>query len=178
MNYNKAHNLVLTAMFASLTAIFSQICIPIGPIPINFALVSVLISGSLLGSKYGAISQVIYVLLGCVGLPVFSGFTGGIGILLGPTGGYILGYVLAAFISGFLIRRCESKELIKFMYLLLSVACCYFVGTLWFIMITNNNLYNVVLLCVIPFIPADMIKIILVVSVLRIFKAHINIKRV
>ena len=79
--------LTLCAMLAALTAVMSQLLIPIGPIPINLAMLSVFVAGGLLGSSAAALSQTVYVLMGAVGLPVFAMLTGGIGIVLGPTGG-------------------------------------------------------------------------------------------
>ena len=105
MNRMKTTKLVTCALFAALTAILSQIAIPIGPVPINLATFSVFFAGALLGAKAGALSQLVYLLLGIVGLPVFSMFRGGPGVLLGPTGGYLAGYVLAAFLVGFITEQ-------------------------------------------------------------------------
>ena len=78
------------ALFAALTAILSQIAIPIGPVPINLATLAVFIAGGLMGPVWGAVSMIVYVALGAVGVPVFAMFTGGISIIVGPTGGYII----------------------------------------------------------------------------------------
>ena len=86
-------DMVLCALLAAMTGILSQIGIPIGEIPINLALFSVYLAGGLLGSYKGAVSMVVYVMMGAVGLPVFSNFRGGLSVLAGPTGGYILGYL-------------------------------------------------------------------------------------
>lgn len=98
--------LILAALFAALTGVCSMIAIPLPftPVPINLATLSVFLAGALLGSKYGGISQLVYILLGAIGLPVFSNFTGGVGILAGPTGGYIIGYAVAAFLVGLIIE--------------------------------------------------------------------------
>ena len=100
----KTRSLILCALFAALTAVLSQIAIPIQPVPVNLATFSVFVAGGVLGAKRGAISQAAYVLLGVIGLPVFASFSGGMGILLGPTGGYIVGYVAAAWLVGALVR--------------------------------------------------------------------------
>ena len=97
---SKTYSLVITALFTALTAVFAQISIPIGPVPINFAIFGVFLAGGILGLKRGVISQLIFVLIGAVGVPVFSNFGGGIGKLMGPTGGYIIGYIVAALIIG------------------------------------------------------------------------------
>ena len=88
------HDLVLCALCAAVTCILAPLSVPLaGEVPISLATFAVLLSGILLGAKLGGLSQVIYVLLGSVGVPVFAGWTGGIGITLGVTGGYIIGYI-------------------------------------------------------------------------------------
>ena len=98
-------NLVLAALFAALTAVCSQIQIPLPMIPINLALFAVHLCGALLGAKWGALSMAVYALLGAIGVPVFAGFGSGPAVLFGKTGGYILGYILCAAIVGLLTRR-------------------------------------------------------------------------
>ena len=99
-------DLVLCAFCAAVTCILAPISVPLaGEVPISLATFAVLLSGILLGGRLGALSQLIYVLLGSVGVPVFAGWTGGIGITLGMTGGYIIGYIPMAFIAGFLYFR-------------------------------------------------------------------------
>ena len=89
------YELVLCALCAAVTCILAPISVPLaGEVPISLATFAVLLSGILLGGRFGAISQLVYVLLGSVGVPVFAGWTGGIGITLGVTGGYIIGYIL------------------------------------------------------------------------------------
>ena len=158
----KTRNLILCALFAALTAVLSQIAIPIQPVPINLATFSVFVAGGVLGAKRGAISQAVYVLLGAVGLPVFSSFSGGMGILFGPTGGYIVGYVAAAWLVGLLSARCHGKAY----WFALSMAG----GTAWYMVVAHTGLVESLLLCVVPFLPGDAAKIAvaaLLVPVLR-----------
>jgi biotin transport system substrate-specific component len=98
---------LLCALFAALTAICSQIMIPLPftPVPINLAYLAVLVCGGALGPKKGAIAMTVYVLLGAIGVPVFHGLTGGLGVLAGPTGGYIIGYIPMALVMGLLAKR-------------------------------------------------------------------------
>lgn len=155
--------LILCSIFASLTAICSLISIPLpfSPVPVNLALLSVYLAGGLLGAKYGALSQLVYVLLGAVGLPVFHNLTGGMAILTGPTGGFIVGYIAAAFLVGLL----SDKGLIP--ALLSGPFACFLLGTLWFIYLTGSNLQAALLLCVIPFLPGDALKIIAAFFLIR-----------
>ncbi len=155
----KTQDLVLCALFAALTAVLSQIAIPIQPVPINLATFSVFMAGSVLGARRGAISQAVYVLLGAVGLPVFSSFTGGMGILFGPTGGYIFGYIAAAWLVGLLAAHCREKAYLLILAMVAGLALCYLLGTAWYIVITHTGFVESLLLCVVPFLPGDAAKI-------------------
>jgi biotin transport system substrate-specific component len=168
----KTKGLILCAVFAALTGICSIISIPLpfSPVPINLATLSVFLAGGLLGAKYGAISQIIYVLLGAVGVPVFHSLTSGLGILTGPTGGYIIGYILAAFIIG----RIYSSTKHLLLALLAGIVACYALGTLWFIYLTGVNLWSALLMCVIPFIPGDIIKILAALLLIKKLKRFLD----
>ena len=135
---------------AALTAICSQIQIPLPMVPINLALFAVHLSGALLGWKYGALSMVVYALLGVIGVPVFAGF-----------GGYILGYILCALIVGALSRKFAFNFKTLCLSMVLGVAVCYAFGTIWFMAVTGLNLATSMSYCVIPFLPGDAVKILL-----------------
>lgn len=161
MNKISTKNLVLCGLFAALTAVFSQIAIDIGPVPINLATLSVYIAGGLLGWKYGATSQIVYVLLGMVGVPVFAKFSGGFGIVMGKTGGYIIGYVVAALITGFFAEKVKLPKAISLpIGMILGTVALYALGTLWFTQVTGNGFKQSLVWCVYPFIPGDIVKII------------------
>ena len=151
--------LTLCALFVALTAVCSQIAIPMAPVPINLATFSAFLSGALLGAKYGAFSQFAYVLLGAVGAPIYTGFTGGPGILFGPTGGYFAGYVAAALVVGLFCQKfgCRARALLPGM--VLGMAACYLLGTVWFMALTGTGLAESLLLCVVPFLIGDAHKI-------------------
>ena len=165
-------DLVLCAFCAAVTCILAPISVPLaGEVPISLATFAVLLSGILLGGRLGAMSQLIYVLLGSVGVPVFAGWTGGIGITLGMTGGYIIGYIPMAFIAGFLYYRFGRnssgvrKYAAMFIAMFLATAVLYLLGTAWFIAQTKMTLAASMAACVIPFLPGDLIKIIAVMLV-------------
>jgi biotin transport system substrate-specific component len=157
----KAYRLCVCALFTALTAVLSQVAIPIGPVPINLASFSVFCAGAVLGPKLGALSQAAYVLLGIVGVPVFSLFRGGPGMLLGPTGGYIAGYVLAAWLIGLLAERRENKALQLALAMLPGFAAYMLTGAIWYLISTNSGLWDALLVCVLPFLLGDFVKIIL-----------------
>ena len=115
-NNNKAHNssstkmLILAAIFTAVNVVCAQIQIPIAPVPISLATFAIFLTAGLLGHKYGSLSLIVYVLLGAIGVPVFAGFSGGFGIITGPTGGYIIGYIFTAFITGAIIDSYMAKS--------------------------------------------------------------------
>ena len=154
--------MILCALFAALTAVCSMISIPLPftPVPINLATLSVFLAGGLLGSRYGALSQLVYVLLGAIGLPVFHSFTGGLGILTGPTGGFIIGYIAAAWLIGFLIEKLGRDFYKIIISMIEGLIVCYTLGTLWFMYITSTGLTTALMMCVVPFLIGDAIKII------------------
>ena len=165
------HDLVLCALCAAVTCILAPLSVPLaGEVPISLATFAVLLSGILLGAKLGGLSQLIYV-LGSVGVPVFAGWTGGIGITLGVTGGYIIGSIPMAFFAGLLYHkfgRNESgarKYAVMFVSMVLATAVLYIIGTAWFMALTKMTLAASLAACVIPFLPGDLIKIIAVMLV-------------
>lgn len=159
----KTKELIICSLFAALTAILSQISIPLPftPVPINLATISVLLSGALLKKNDAAISQLVYTLLGVVGLPVFANFSAGIGIIVGPTGGYILGYIATALIVGIIIEKFNRTFIAYILSMCIGIITCYTLGTLWYMFITKTNLLSSLVMCVLPFIPGDIIKIII-----------------
>ena len=169
----KTKKLIYCALFAAIIAIMSQIAVPIQPIPLNMGIFGVLLCGGLLGKKYSAASVIVYILLGMVGVPVFSGFRGGLGVIAGPTGGYIAGYIIIAFITGMV---CEKTRKIKYMalFMTLSGILGYVVGTAWYCILMKTNIVSALMLCVIPFIPGDLVKVILAVMVLKNGKLRIE----
>ena len=163
---SKQKFLIIGAMLAAFTAICSWITIPLPftPIPINLATFAVMLTGALIGPKYGAYSTITYVILGAVGAPVFSGFSGGVGIIAGPTGGFIIGYIFCAVVVGLLTRKDNFKE--KWQLALSFTAgtiTCYVFGLFWFIISTGSTFTAGFIACIFPFLMGDFFKIILCV---------------
>ena len=157
----RTRKLIFVALFAAITALFAQIVIPLpfSPVPVNLALLSLLLAGRLFGLKVAFFSQLLYISLGALGLPVFTAMSGGFGVLLGPTGGYIWGYLAAALISG--QRRFPKKSGLfsDGIVMSLSVLCCYLCGTLWYCLVSQTAVPAAVMVCVLPFLPGDLFKI-------------------
>ncbi len=162
MKKNTTKNLCFCAMFAALTAVFSQIQIPLAQVPINLATLSVMLAGGLLGWKYGAVSQLVYVLLGTIGAPVFAGFSGGFGIVMGKTGGYIVGYVFCALIIGLMTDKVKvAKKVILPVSMVVGTIALYAFGTGWFMIVTGSTLWQSLIWCVFPFLIGDAAKIVI-----------------
>ncbi|MDR2513724.1 MAG: biotin transporter BioY [Christensenellaceae bacterium] len=155
----RIRDLTLCALFAALSAIFSQLSLPIGPVPINLTHLSIFLAAGLLGANLGALSQLAFVLLGIVGLPVFSGFSGGLSVLLGPTGGFIAGYIACAYVAGLVIERFGHKLPSALLAMVLGLVVTYALGLAWFMYSTGSSLAASLPLCVLPFLPGDAAKI-------------------
>lgn len=173
---NKVYTLVMCSILAALTAILAQIQIPLALVPINLALFAVFMSGILLGPKYGSLSMLLYVLIGAVGIPVFAGLKGGLGVLFGKTGGYIIGYIVTAFLVGFLSKRLGYTFFKLLIAMTIGTLACYFIGTLWFMFVTKINLWMSLMYCVFPFILGDILKMILAASLTVRLRAPLKSK--
>ena len=163
--------LVRCALGAALICVCSWITVP-GPVPFTLQTFAVACVLGLLGGKLGTISVLCYILLGTVGLPVFSGFTGGIGRLLGATGGYILGFLAMGLLYWAVAGRSFTLWRMA-LGLVLGLAVCYLFGTVWFVRVytgTNGPMsYAAALsLCVWPFLPFDAVKLALALTISRL----------
>lgn len=171
--------LVLTALFAAIIAICAWTSIPIGAVPITLHTFGVFCALNLLGGKNGTFSFIAYLLIGIVGLPVFSGFKSGIGVVLGPTGGYLIGYLLLCLIYWGGTAFISSKLTFRIILMTIGLMVCYLFGTLWFVYIYskgNITFYSALKVCVIPFVPFDLIKLVLAVIITDRIKKSIKLQ--
>lgn len=150
-------DLVLTALFAALTAVLAQIQLPIGPVPFNLAVFGAFLAGMLLEPAWAAASMGVYMLLGAVGIPVFAGFMGGPAVLLGKTGGYVIGYIFIALATALAVKRSDKLPVIG-AAMLAGLLVCYGFGTAWFMAVTGADLVSALGWCVLPFIVPDVCK--------------------
>lgn len=155
--------MAIIGLMAAVICIIAPISLvlPISPVPISLGTFSIFFAIYVLGMKRGTASLALYILLGLVGLPVFSGFTGGVGKLLGPTGGYILGYLFLAVISGYIVDRWRSNRIFCFVGFALGTLFCYMFGTIWLAFQASISFSQALAAAVLPFIPGDLIKLIL-----------------
>ena len=167
MNEKKIFDLksmVLMALFAALTCVLAPLSIPIGPVPISLTNLVIYFSLYVLGWQRATITYLVYLLLGLVGLPVVSGFEGGVGKLAGPTGGYLIGFIFMAVISGLFVKMKEDEVILNRVLgiagMILGTLVAYALGTAWFCYSTGNGLSAALVSCVVPFIPGAWVKII------------------
>ena len=162
---SNTRNLTLCAICAAITCVLAPLSIPLaGGVPVSLATFAIMLAGVLLGGSMGALSQLIYVLLGAVGLPVFAGWTGGPGKLLGMTGGFIVGYIPLAWLTGLIYKKFggTAKKPVKILFMILGMIvgnlALYTLGTAWFMALTGMTLEGSLAACVIPFLPGDVVK--------------------
>lgn len=157
---NRVRKMVLCALFTAVTVVCSQLAVPTPwGVPVNLALFGVYMAGMMLGPIWGAASQLVFILLAAVGVPVLAGFNGGLSAILGKTGGYVVGYVLAAAIAPAVANALQRKPWAMVLGMVLGCAACYLLGTIWFIALTATPLMTALGWCVIPYLPGDVIKI-------------------
>lgn len=152
-------NIALTAVMTAVTCVLAPISIPIGPVPITLTNFAIFLGLYILGTKGEMISYIAYMLIGLAGVPVFSGFTGGPGKIVGPTGGYVIGFVPTLLLAGIMMDKANGKIISDFLAMALGMVVCYTFGTLWLAYQGQMGFMQALLLGVIPFIPGDLIKI-------------------
>jgi len=164
---------VFIAMFSAIICIGSFIIIPIGTIPIVLQNMLVILAGLLLGFPHGAASVGLFLVLGTLGFPVFSGGKGGLAILTGPTGGFLIGYFFAAIIVGIIAKKPSTTEnnfsirnILKLTLASITGFCViYITGIIQYIKITNHDILTAITTCIIPFLIGDLIKLIIVIPI-------------
>lgn len=154
--------MVYASMFGAATAVGAYIIIPVPPVPITLQTFFLYLSAVLLGGRLAALSQFIYLLLGIIGLPVFSGGKAGLGVLFGPTGGYLIGFLLGAFIIGKMI---ELRERPSLLWIMISMAAgtivIYLLGVIQLSLVAKLTLIKSISAGIIPFLIGDVLKIII-----------------
>ncbi|NLM05837.1 MAG: biotin transporter BioY [Tissierellia bacterium] len=170
MNFN-TKDLVRISIFAALTAVSAFFSIPIGPVPITMQTLVVVLSGMILGSKAGAMSQLVYLLLGLSGLPVFAGFRGGFDSIFRPSFGFLIGFIPAAFFSGKILEDSALTKRTSFTSALVGIITPYVIGIPYMYMVLNFhmgkviNVIEILKIGLIPFIIGDLIKLFIAITV-------------
>lgn len=161
--HSKTLDMIYIAVFAVLIAICSWISIPT-VVPFTLQTFAIFLSVGVLGGKRGTLAVLVYILLGLIGIPVFAGFSGGIGVLAGNTGGYIMGFLLSALVMWAMEKILGRKLWVLALSMIIGLFVCYAFGTAWFMIVYTRNtgavgLASVLGWCVVPFLIPDFIKI-------------------
>lgn len=174
MNF-KTKELVIMALFAGIFCVLGPIALPIGPVPISLTNFVLYISVYVIGGKKTTTSYLIYLLLGGVGLPVFSGYGSGLGKLLGVTGGYLIGFIFTSIVTGIIIYKFYNNKIISIAGMFLGLLICYAFGTAWFAFLNGDKtIFEIIKLCVIPFIALDCVKILISAFIGPVLKTKIH----
>lgn len=157
-------DLCIAAVLTALCCVLAPMSVQIGPIPISLGTFCIFLTAAILPWNLSVISTIAYILIGAVGLPVFSSFKGGIQVLAGPTGGYLVAYPFMALIISFITRSFIKKGAVyhiiaMIVSMILALAFCYLLGTAWFVISMGSTVSAALSACVIPFIWADLLKI-------------------
>jgi len=157
--------MTMIGLMAAVICILGPLSIPVGLVPVSFTNLAIFFTIYILGTKKSVMSLLIYILIGLAGAPVFSGFSGGLAKLLGPTGGYIIGFIIMALISGIFIDKFIDKWLLCIFGMITGTLACYTLGTAWLAYQAKMTIPAAIGVGVLPFIPGDIVKI-LVVSIM------------
>lgn len=164
---NKTAKLCAAALGSALIAVCSWITVPLPSLPIaapfTMQTFAVFLVSAMLGPFWGELSVLVYIGLGCVGVPVFAGFNSGVGVFAGPTGGYILGFVLTALCTGAICQRFGRKYFVCLGAMAAGLVLCYAVGTVWFALVYSKGsaaagFVSALTYCVVPYILPDVLK--------------------
>lgn len=154
-------SMVFTAIMTAVLCVAAPFSIPIpSAAPLSLATFAIYLIGTLLGRSKGSAAVALYILIGMVGLPVFSGFMGGFAKVAGVTGGYIIGYVPCVFLTGLFTELSGGKLRGMVAGMIFGTLALYVLGTIWFMLFTGSGLSEALAGCVIPFLPADVLKMI------------------
>ena len=174
---SKTYDIVYIAVFAVIMAICSWISIP-AAVPFTLQTFGVFIAVGVLGGKRGSLSVLVFILLGAIGIPVFAKFSGGIGVLAGPTGGYIIGFLFSALLMWAMEKLPGKKSVMQIVSMIAGLIVCYAFGTVWFVIVYGRmngpiGFTAALASCVVPFIIPDIIKIALAYVLSRKLRKYV-----
>lgn len=165
MKKQALRQLILTAIFAAIIAIFAPITIPTSVVPFTLSLFAIFLCGSLLSPLSAVSATLVYILLGTIGLPIFSMYSGGFSKLIGPTGGFIWAYPFMVLVIALSVKFFKKRSIVSLSIgIALSMMICYTFGTLWYCHLTGATILSGLSVCVVPYVPFDIIKAIVVIA--------------
>ena len=167
MELEKLRRMVLACLMAALAAVGAYLHVPLGPVPVTLTGLFVLLAGLLLGSRQGLASMGLYLLVGLIGLPVFAGGRGGVGHLLGPTGGYLAGFCLAAWVTGLVAERTRGRLAGQALAVVAGSLSVYAVGLPWLKAVAHLSWPQTLFAGMAPFLPGDAAKALAALALAR-----------
>ena len=174
---SRIRSMVYAAICAALIAVCAWISIP-GPVPFTLQTFGIFLTLGLLGGRWGTTAVLVYILMGAAGAPVFAGFKGGPGTLFGPTGGYILGFLLSALLMWAMERYLGRGRGVLLSAMVLGLLLCYLFGTLWFMRLYTGGpmtFRGALMACVIPYVPVDALKLGLALFLTMRLRPHVKL---
>ncbi|MBQ8151465.1 MAG: biotin transporter BioY [Firmicutes bacterium] len=176
-NRNRTKDIALCGLFVALLAICSWISIPL-TVPVTLQTFAIFLCAGLLGTKRSFIATLCWILMGTVGIPVFSGFKGGPQVIFGPTGGYIVGFLITVLIVGIAIDKLGRKPAVMGVSMFIGLMLCYFLGTLWFMYFYGKSTGPIgfvatLSICVFPFVIFDLIKLVIAIILTKRLENHV-----
>ena len=174
MPIDKLRWTVLASLMAALTAVGAYIYVPVGPVPIVLTSLFVLLSGLLLGSRWGLISMGLYLLVGAIGMPVFAGGRGGFPHFFGPTGGYLFGYALSAWVTGVVSERSRGLVVWEVLAVVAGAISIYLVGVPWLKVVTQMSWTKALMVGMVPFLIGDTVKASVALMLARAVRPILN----
>lgn len=175
----KVREIVFIGIFAAFLAVLSQISIPMpGGVPVTMQIFAVALTGILLSSKYGALSVIIYLLVGMAGVPVFANFSGGIQVFAGASGGYLIAFPVMAALCGVTVRDLKGRSafFMHLLFCLLGLFLCEAFGAFWWIWITKGDARAICLYALVTFVPKDVVSVVIALVLGRKIKALAGVR--
>ncbi|MGN1203211.1 MAG: biotin transporter BioY [Eubacterium sp.] len=169
----KTLDIVYIGLFAALIAVCAWIAIPL-TVSITLQTFAICLTAGLLGWKRGTVTVIVYILLGMIGLPVFTGFKSGIVAVTGPTGGYIVGFIFTALIVGLAADKLGKKIWQNIVFMVIGILVCYLFGTIWFTIAYKVTFVSALSTCVFPFLLPDAVKIVLAAVLVNRLKKFVK----
>lgn len=168
------YQLVTCALMAAVLCVVAPLSLQIGPIPVSLATLVLYLTAMLLGMKMGSVACLVYLLLGLVGMPVFTGWVGGVGKLVGPTGGYLVGYLPMVLIAGFFVDKFHGKIPYAALGMVLGTAVLYAMGTAWFVIQAQCTVSYALSVCVVPFLLVDLAKMVVALALGTLLRSRLK----
>ena len=154
-----SRTIAFTALLAAIICAIAPWTVPIGPIPVSLATFGIYIASCVIDAKHGTVATIVYVVLGAIGVPVFAGFMGGFGRIVGPTGGFIIGYIPCAFVVGLVRDGLRGRAWSYPVAMVAGTIVLYALGTAWYVFQSGVDVAAALAACVLPFLPGDALKI-------------------